>query len=514
MSDLSYDSYLKNKDKTTNKKSSSLSYDSYLKSKEPKESLGKKVLGFGKELVKDAATTLVTRPVARTTEAITRTLAPNSLAAKGYEAMADEGQSQKILGTEVKAQKAFGQGGGKQIVGNALETAGWLYGTGKVANLAMEQAAKQGVKKFATKLAKEGAISTALGSSGSQLSNNGKIDVKQLAKDVAIGTVLTPVAGIGLSKVLGKLGSKATDNIDTKVANEIHTQAAGGKISEDTLNYLKKNPIGSDELPVNKDGTVTLYRKGDIQGGKPQSYSLRQGEGQVPVNVPKENVLVNYNSSKVDDLYNKSFTKEQIDAGYLNQRKLNKLESEVYAVTPETKIQPEIKTTPEIKTQTISKDVDKISKEISNIDDYQPGTFEDWSKTIRSLDVNEVKKVAMGGDKITQNNIPKNAYLSVMKNIAEETGDVKLAKELAFSNVSSKGGQELVASKIANTDNVTDTLREIRLSKLKRFNVDEKVFNKNADETVKTLKNQIDNMSSKKSTIAEVREIINDLICK
>jgi hypothetical protein len=505
-----------NYDKKTNKKSAWSDYD---KSKEPKEGLGKKVLGFGKELVKDAGKTLLIRPAARATEAITRTLAPNSLAAKGYEAMEDSGESQRLLDVDVERQKALGQGGGKQIVGNALETAGWLYGTGKVANLAMEQAAKQGVKKFGTKLAKEGFISTALGSSGSQLSEKGKIDAKQLAKDVAIGTALTPVAGIGLSKVLGKLGSKVDTGIETKVANDIHTQTTGGRISDDTLNYLKKNPIGSDELPVNKDGTVTLYRKGNVESGKPQSYSLKQGYGQVPVNVPKENVLVNYNSSKVDDLYNKSFTKEQIDAGYLNQRKLNKLESEVYAVSPETKIPteqiaPEIKTTPEVKTQNISKDVNKILQDTPNIEDYQPGTFEDWSKTIRGLDINEAKRVAMGGNKTIQNNIPKNAYLSVMKNIAEETGDVKLAKELAFSDVSSKGGQELVASKIANTDNVTDTLREIRLSKLKRFNVDEKVFNKNADDMVKSIKNQIDNMSSKKSTIQEVREIINDLICK
>ena len=403
------------------------------------------------------------------------TLAPNSLAAKGYEAMEDSGESQRLLGVDVERQKALGQGGGKQIVGNALETAGWLYGTGKVANLAMEQAVKQGVKKFGTKLAKEGFISTALGSSGSQLSEKGKIDAKQLAKDVAIGTVLTPVAGIGLSKVLGKLGSKASKEIEPSVMQVVDTKTGNVEFKTIPKGQLKDFHNKIDDTQVGIAGKEIDGKVYHLTAKTPEAME-RAG-------------AVNKGIATLDEV--PTTTKIQTE-----------------------QVTPEIKTTPEVKTQNISKDVNKIVQDTPNIEDYQPGTFEDWSKTIRGLDINEAKRVAMGGDKTIQNNIPKNAYLSIMKNIAEETGDVKLAKELAFSDVSSKGGQELVSSKIANTDNVTDTLREIRLSKLKRFNVDEKVFNRNADETVKNIKNQIDNMSSKKSTIEEVREIIKDLICK
>lgn len=130
----------------------------------------------------------------------------------------------------------------------------------------------------------------------------------------------------------------------TEIANDLHSWTVGGKeMPVNTVSYLKKNPIGADELPVDDSGMVTLYREGDVIPGKPQSFSLvRKGDNFVEVKVPKENVLVNYNSSQVDDLYNSSFTKEQIDAGYLGQRKLNKLESEVFAVAPTTKLPTEL----------------------------------------------------------------------------------------------------------------------------------------------------------------------------
>jgi len=82
-------------------------------------------------IIKDVGETLLVKPAARATEAATRLFAPNSVATRGYEAMADEGESQKILGIDVEAQK--GVGGGRQIAGEALKTASYLFPYGKVA---------------------------------------------------------------------------------------------------------------------------------------------------------------------------------------------------------------------------------------------------------------------------------------------------------------------------------------------------------------------------------------------
>ena len=90
--------------------------------------------GFLKSIVKDAAETLLVKPAARATEAITRTVAPNSLAAKGFEVMSDTGQGQQLLGIDVPTQKAFGEGGDRQIASDTLRTASYLFPYGKAAS--------------------------------------------------------------------------------------------------------------------------------------------------------------------------------------------------------------------------------------------------------------------------------------------------------------------------------------------------------------------------------------------
>lgn len=426
-----------------------------VKYEEP-EGIGSKVVKFGKEIAKDAVSTLLVKPTARATEAITRTLAPNSMAAKGYEAMADEGQSQKFLGgIEIKPQKAFGQGGGKQIAGQALESASWLIGGGKAAQTATKLGGKQMVKQ----LVKEGALASTTGSAGYQLQDKGKIDLKQTAKDVALGTVLTPLAGYGVNKLFGK---KASSVIETKVANDIHNQVTGGRITDESLNYLKKNPIGVDELPVNKDGTVTLYRNGNIEGGKPQSYSLRQGEGQIPVNIPKENVLVNYNSNKVDELYNKSFTKEQIDAGYLNQRKLNKLESEVYAISPEEKIlEKKIQQPQPIKREEV---VLNESPEFKDLDpEVKKTTFQEirsnYDTLSKTTSVDDLIDISMGKKEVPQG-LTKTSIYELTKNRKDLT--VEQVKRLKNVAPESEAGLNLATVKLRDggiIDNPTDFIQ-------------------------------------------------------
>lgn len=90
--------------------------------------------GFLKAIGKDILNTLVVKPAARATEAITRLVAPESMAAKGYEQMADEGQTQSFGGMEVEQIKPGFDATG-QIVGEALKVGSFLFPYGKVAGV-------------------------------------------------------------------------------------------------------------------------------------------------------------------------------------------------------------------------------------------------------------------------------------------------------------------------------------------------------------------------------------------
>jgi hypothetical protein len=89
--------------------------------------------GFVKTIVKDAVGTLVVKPAARTAEAIGRTGILGTDIKKGYEAMADENQTQNFGGIEVEQQKAFGDGGARQITSDTLKIGSYLFPYGRVA---------------------------------------------------------------------------------------------------------------------------------------------------------------------------------------------------------------------------------------------------------------------------------------------------------------------------------------------------------------------------------------------
>lgn len=158
---------------------------------------------FGAEIAKDPLKSLLVQPAARTTEAVTRTLAPNSLAAKGYQAMSDQNQAQNfhipVLGNiAVKPQKAFGSGGGEQIAGNIVHKAAniALFDYGKVAGVVGKTL---GTSKLGTRLATDALTGVGFGA-GTALENNKSY--KDVAKEALIGGAM---AG-GLSFGLGKAG--------------------------------------------------------------------------------------------------------------------------------------------------------------------------------------------------------------------------------------------------------------------------------------------------------------------
>lgn len=85
-------------------------------------------------LAKTVASDLVVRPVTRATEAVTRTMFPESLAAKGFESYADENKPVEsgVFGIQVP-QPGTGTQAIKNIAGETAQTASYLIPYGKVA---------------------------------------------------------------------------------------------------------------------------------------------------------------------------------------------------------------------------------------------------------------------------------------------------------------------------------------------------------------------------------------------
>ncbi len=145
--------------------------------------------GFLRSLIEDPIKTLLVTPAARATEAVTRVAFPNSQAAKGYEEMTNNGESQSFGGIKVEPQKAFGEGGGNQIIGEAAKTASYLYGGGGAST-----AVKTGLKGEIIAGAAQGAKAGALGG-GAYSFGDAVQEAENSPSDVAFKTLLGTVTG-------------------------------------------------------------------------------------------------------------------------------------------------------------------------------------------------------------------------------------------------------------------------------------------------------------------------------
>ena len=133
--------------------------------------------------------------------------------------------------------------------------------------------------------------------------------------------------------------SEAIENIRTYMQTQGDTSQTGfvsKAITDKTIETLKNNPIGVDELTYDDSGNITLYRSGNVMTNKPNSYSLEQGEGQVPYIISKDEVLVNTNSKQIREMIEKIYKDTGAVKDYLEAlNRWNALESEVIAVPKE-----------------------------------------------------------------------------------------------------------------------------------------------------------------------------------
>lgn len=221
--------------------------------------------GIVKSIVKDVAGTLIVNPITRATSAIAQTFAPESMAAKGFQEFQDKGEDQEVLGIDVPAIKSFGQGGGKQIIGEGLKTASYLFPYGKVAGVAG--------KATGSKIAGN-VISGATGGYVADV-GYGLTDENQ-----TVGEALTPGAGAVIGAAIPLAGSalRATGRGVSKTGEKIvETVIPVSKREAGILQtYKANNPFfkrvadvlkGTEKAPLTAGKTATKTTAGQTIPG-------------------------------------------------------------------------------------------------------------------------------------------------------------------------------------------------------------------------------------------------------
>ena len=319
-------------------------------------------------------------------------------------------------------------------------------------------------------LAKEAALMGGAYGLGNAMSEGKSIG--NTIKDTAIGATAGGILGKGLS-ILGdvKTASNLAKKTDEQLFNEAKARANFGPIPE------ASNPRLSLPAPRTPGETpIQLPSEGILKG----QQLLREGQPVVttPVTAPT--------TPKV-----KSTTP------------VSKTEPITPRVTPEV-ISPEVKLSAE-----------ETFKATTPPESYIPGTEKGWIEAASSKGVQFAKDVVAG--RVNPDiGVPKNAYFSVLKNIAEDTGDTALIEELKLANPArtsaSVGAQELRATQITGKDNIVDVLYKIETD---RYNQLSKNMQKLVDqEGTNASRKILEDVRNFKPTNDIINKITDILTCK
>lgn len=199
--------------------------------------------GFFASLVKDPIKTLLVKPADRFAEAVGRTGVLGDKIKTGYEAMSDAGESRSFAGIEVEPQKAFGQGGAKQIAGDALKSASYLYTGGRVPGVA-SLGIKGQVGRSALQGSKVGAVGGGAYGAGEALqdANAGFGDVAGGAlKGAAIGGATGGILGAATPlavRAVANQAAKRKQNITNTVGQVLQGEKYDQKVGQEVFSTL------------------------------------------------------------------------------------------------------------------------------------------------------------------------------------------------------------------------------------------------------------------------------------
>ena len=212
--------------------------------------------GFLETLIKDPIKTLLVKPAARATEAAGRVGLFGSNIKRGFESMADSGENQRILGMDIEPVRGFGQGGGKQIAGEGLQSLSYLYGGGAAKKGAQtigsvaRGAAAPTAARAAGQTAKVGAIGGGAYGAGEQMTQQ-ESTLGSILAGGAVGGALGGVTG-------GALGA-ATPAI-VKALSPAQRRAAGVAESDKALTRV----LGTKSTPQDLEKAGRAFREVDF----------------------------------------------------------------------------------------------------------------------------------------------------------------------------------------------------------------------------------------------------------
>jgi hypothetical protein len=301
--------------------------------------------------------------------------------------------------------------------------------------------------------------------------------------------------------------SKVSDSKDSDVAEAITGWTSGSPkaFNESVVSTLKKKKIGVDELPYDKDGNVTLYRKGDVEPGKPQSYTTKQyDDSHKPYVVNKNDIVVNFNGKGATDFMEKNFQRGDRDTALSSFESWKKMEQEVVVMmeTPKEKsIPPTTKPSgfaERIKVESIKRGMDDVLPESAG---YTPKVREEQAKLSANVlngDIDKAARIISGEDELpTGLNGPALAHAAEKYLI--KAGNTEAATKIRNALVKSKFSTEI--SEAGST-----------LSMLSEGSGPMKIIRRiqKAREDVATKKTKSKNVSSaKKATKENVKKVLD-----
>lgn len=376
-----------------------------------------------------------------------------------------------------------------------LEIGSYATGGGAVANAgkeAVKQTAKEFIKTTGKQLAKEGAITSGIGSIGYQ-GRVGKIDPLQVLRDTVIGSIAGPVLGVGTNKLLGKKATQAVGNVANKV-DEIEKSVV--QIVDNKTGKLEYKTIPKGELQ-NFHNVIDDTQKGIA--GKEIDGKIYHLTAKTPKQM-EERGFINTGVARLDEIPGQQI-KQEVPS--IKQEILTQEQPKIKIIDEKIKQKLE-DTTETIKNNLPESEIPKVDSIRLNEISQQSSDF------INKNGIEKARRIAMGIDPEPFKYASQGIHAE-LANYARKTGDGDLLAELAKSDISKESAQRTGIGRLKEPDNPYYIIKDINNTLKKEQNVMVKMSEKSS------IKNIVTKIKEKLPTIEfseqQLSSIARKLIC-
>lgn len=482
-------------------------------------SLLKKAFGFGKEIILDTKKNVIDKPLTNVVQAAQVASKLPEIIKTGKATFTPmtpfnyKGTPVQPLGTRT-ADNGFTKENVKKdlldIGGTGLEMASFLgFGPSAKAGFQATKELVKGSTKVGVQTLKrsmaEGAFGGLTQNIGTQLQDKaatGKaFNPMETVKATAWGAVFAPALNI-VSRGLGKMvGGKKTENVleEAFAKPKLTSEDRYAQYRESVGYEPYRNP---DKLPEIKMGAKPKPTTPVIEYGKTSpSTIIPEAKVQPKTQIPTSNMI-----NSPEDV-------DRVLSGIMRDgKKAPELAEQVAKETVQPNVIPE----------EVFRKADNIVDEMpdSNImTPFERQTNIEQIASIMSRPQDDIFNIVKGNMELPDN-IPRDAYLSVAKNIVDETTDPKLKAKLSIEllpyrkEISSKSGQKLQANVIAKKDNIVDILGEIEDTKFKKLSKDAQLrYSKELEDAIQTVQREFESIKNLPGTREQKLAALSKLIC-